>query len=341
MASSGHGASRKEGIPDTLNVVVFECQRLRYAIDALAVRRILWLPQLTVVEEMPSYVAGVFNLQGRIVPVVDLNRRFGHPSHPCCLSDAVVVVETQDRQVGVIANQVFDVREAAGTHLAGADTSAHVLVGELDVQGQLVMLVDHHQLFPAADLARLAPQPAEREPFFPNATPEERTLLEQRARALLSEGVEDIVLLGGLAVIAWGEERFGVDLAVVREFSPVGDIVPVPCCPPHIAGNMNLRGEIVTIVDLRPTLNLVSGDLGGATKVIVAEHESRLVGIPVEDVLDVVYTSPALYRRMPAAVPLADENYLLGEVPYGERMLTVLDLHKILQNGDLIVDEEV
>ena len=340
-----HGRSGStDGQP--LGVVVFECQGLCYAIDVHAVRRIAWLPQLTPVEEMPAYVPGVLNVQGSIVPIVDLTVRFGHPPRSFHTTDSIILFETRGEVVGLIADEVLDVQDATPGEMPALQVHPpngrhRMLAAALDVQGRTVMLLAHDEILPAADLAAAALHGAERRPFFPDATEADRAVLRQRAQALMQEIQGEVALLGGLAVIALDGERFGVDLAVVREFSEIGDVVPVPCCPPHIAGNMNLRGDIVTVVDVRGVLKLPAAEPRAAAKLIVSEHEEQLVGIPVEDVLSVVYLDPAQYRSLPAAVETAEQDYLLGEVPFGETMLTVLDLGKILEKGELAVDEEV
>ena len=79
-----------------------------YAVPASAVREILWLPELTPVEESPRYVAGVLNLRGRIVPVIDLNVRFGHAPRPYHLEDSVILFEWEDAIAGLIVNSVRD-----------------------------------------------------------------------------------------------------------------------------------------------------------------------------------------------------------------------------------------
>src|SRR5665811_2304944 len=62
--------------------LIFGHRGARYGLNVRAVREIVWLPELSPIEELPPYIAGVFNLRGRIVPVMDLGLRFGHPREP-------------------------------------------------------------------------------------------------------------------------------------------------------------------------------------------------------------------------------------------------------------------
>jgi purine-binding chemotaxis protein CheW len=125
---------------------------------------------------------------------------------------------------------------------------------------------------------------------------------------------------------------------VVREFSHLRRVTPVPCCPPHIAGNMNLRGDILTLVDIRGLLNIPAED--AAAEVMVVESGELSIGVPVDKVLEVIYLLPADIASLPAAHGERNE-YCKGVVRYGESMVSILDMQKILAKGGLDVEEEV
>ena len=142
-----------------------------------------------------------------------------------------------------------------------------------------------------------------------------------------------------ISVVSLNGEYYGVSLDTVKEFLETRDIMPVPCTPPHIVGDMNLRGDILTLVDIRGVLNLpVKGRDKG--KIIVAHINDLIVGVTVDDVLEVINISPSEFRPVPAAVSDINHEYIKGEFPYNEKMLSVLDLKKILTNKELFVDEE-
>lgn len=88
-------------------------------------------------------------------------------------------------------------------------------------------------------------------------TPEELTIFHARARILM-QLPEEVVVEGmtSLAVVSLNGEYFGVDLEVIKEFANIRGVTPVPCTPAHIVGDMNLRGDILTIMDIGGMLNL-------------------------------------------------------------------------------------
>lgn len=89
--------------------LIFSIQDSLLAIDAHVVREIHWLPELTPIEEAPPYVTGVFNLRGKIIPVIDLAIRLGHASQQYHLTDNLIVTEIEERLTGMIVNEVHEV----------------------------------------------------------------------------------------------------------------------------------------------------------------------------------------------------------------------------------------
>ncbi len=143
-----------------------------------------------------------------------------------------------------------------------------------------------------------------------------------------------------------GGEQFGLALEGVREFCGVRNASPVPCCPPHIVGQMNLRGDILTLIDIRSLLGARSTPPGQGPgqpqdKVVVMESQGMLTGVLVDEVLDVLYLSPSAIDATPAAAPQMSGKYFSGGVRHGAQMLCLLDLPKMLREGGLEVDETV
>jgi purine-binding chemotaxis protein CheW len=142
-------------------------------------------------------------------------------------------------------------------------------------------------------------------------------------------------------VVGLNEEFFGVDMELVREFADIRGLTPIPCAPPHIVGNMNLRGNILTLVDIRGLLDMPATGTPSAGKVIVAALGDLSAGVLVDDVFDIAFLKPSDIWPVPSAVQKAGERYLKGTAPYGDRMMTILNLANILASEKLSVEEDV
>jgi len=178
--------------------------------------------------------------------------------------------------------------------------------------------------------------------FFPEATPEERALLQRRAENLRKETISDSATgLVPYAVVGLQGEYFGLGLEVIHEFTDVTDVSPIPCCPPHVVGNINLRGEILTLVDMSGLLNLPLSRSQTSHKAIVARLDHLVAGITVDEVFDVVYLRPGDIAPVPAAIHALNDEFIRGVAPYQDHHMSILELPKLLNSPELIVDEMV
>lgn len=175
--------------------------------------------------------------------------------------------------------------------------------------------------------------------YCPDATPKAQQIFHQRAIDLRqSLESSDISRLTPLAVIKLGEEYFGIELQQVREFINIRHTMAIPCCPPHVIGNMNLRGEVMTLIDIRQPLNLTQPD-NTVAKAVVIEVDDIVAGITVDQVLDVVYLPPSDISPMPTAIPNGCQAFFQGVTSYYQKTLSILDLSKLLFQGNLIVNQ--
>ncbi len=178
--------------------------------------------------------------------------------------------------------------------------------------------------------------------YCPNATPEERVIFQQRAdnlkQPIESSNVTNKLMT--LAVIGLGDEYFGLDLELIREFTDIGNLTPIPCCPNHIVGNMNLRGEIVTLVDIRNVLNLPSTRISVGSPAVVVQVDDIVAGLPVDQVLEMASLNFADMAPLSGILPDFSEQYLQGTALFQEKRLKVLDLPKIFTQGGLAVNEQ-
>jgi purine-binding chemotaxis protein CheW len=180
------------------------------------------------------------------------------------------------------------------------------------------------------------------ERYCPRATPEERAIFRQRADSLQQPltGLSDSTGLYPLAVIDLGGEYFGIDLKTVQEFTRIRNLTAIPCCPKHIVGNMNLRGEIVTLVDIRNLLNLPITEAQIGSQTVVVRVNDIVAGVLVDDVSDVIYVKTDEIKTVPIALHGGSSAYLKGTLPLFDLSMGILDLPKIMTQGELVVNDE-
>jgi purine-binding chemotaxis protein CheW len=143
-----------------------------------------------------------------------------------------------------------------------------------------------------------------------------------------------------VAVIDLGGEYFGIGLESVREFTRITNLTPLPNCPEHVIGNMNLRGSILTVIDIRSLLEMPPGRFDRSAKAVVVSVEDITTGIVVDEIHDIASLSPSDISPLPASARQAIGNTAQGVARYGDRAMTILDIGEILRNEGLNAGSE-
>jgi purine-binding chemotaxis protein CheW len=163
--------------------------------------------------------------------------------------------------------------------------------------------------------------------------------LKARAQALAREPGEarDAEALE-IVEFMLAHERYGVETPFVSEIHPLTNLTPLPCTPAFVPGIVNLRGEIVSVIDLKKFFDLPEKGLTDLNRVIVLQSDAMRFSVLADVVLGV--------RRVPvaeiqAALPTLTgirEQYLKGVT--SERTI-ILDAAKLLADGKIVVQEQV
>jgi purine-binding chemotaxis protein CheW len=132
---------------DERQLVVFQLGAELYGVEISRVHEIIRLQSVTKVPRSPAFVEGVINLRGKVIPVVDLRRRFGLPTAEHTRASRIVVVELGDQVVGIVVDGVSEVLrvntatvEPPSPVVAGIDSE--YLHGIAKLTDRLVILLD-------------------------------------------------------------------------------------------------------------------------------------------------------------------------------------------------------
>ncbi len=139
-----------------------------------------------------------------------------------------------------------------------------------------------------------------------------------------------------------GRETYGIPIALVREIVRVPSITAVPNAREYVEGVINLRGKIISVVDLRKRFGEIKVENNKKNRIVVVEFEGRTVGLVVNSASEVLKLS-ASEIAPPSSVFIDGEvDYVTGVATLGERLIVLLDLGKVLKSGDpRHVDETV
>lgn len=164
-------------------------------------------------------------------------------------------------------------------------------------------------------------------------------ILKTRASALGREPVAKVDRRDIIEILEFqlADERYGIELADVREVCMLKDLTPVPCVPPFVLGIINLRGEIHTIIDLKRLFGLPDAGITELNAVLVMESAEMKVGILADDIRGVRRIAlSSLSTSLPTLTGLRATS-LRGIT--ADRLI-VLDAARILASEAILVQDE-
>ena len=145
--------------------LTFRLQGEEYGLEILKVREIIGLMDVTSVPQMPEYVAGVINLRGKVIPVVDLRLKFGMPHEEFTEETCIIVVEVAceagETLVGIIVDTVSEVLDIRGGDIEpapefGASVDTQFILGMGKVEDAVKILLDIDKVLSVDDLNRIS-----------------------------------------------------------------------------------------------------------------------------------------------------------------------------------------
>ena len=131
-----------------------------------------------------------------------------------------------------------------------------------------------------------------------------------------------------------GELLIGVDIRRVDEINRHLDVTPVPLAPKCVRGVINLRGEVVTVVDLRTVLGLAPNAPASGTHNVVVHWRGEQIGLVADGIGDVLTIRSDAVDRLPANFPPATARFFQGVFRLPTELLLVLDVDAALDGAD-------
>ena len=316
-----------------------------FALPLSVVEEILLLPELTCIPDAPMDVLGVLNWRGKTLPVIHLAKRLGISQPQCYITDNLIVINYENLIVGIVVNQVQDTIEIDEGQIDQVFQEFQppislFLQGVVPSNGTLIPLIDPAHLvrspeavvqlletdidtIEGANLADFYTR------FVGDISLREQAIFQQRRLDLLT--ANDSVVEGHktpFALVEIGREPIGIPLNQIQEFINISDPVPIPFSPEFVVGNISLRGEILTLIDIATLLGL-SSSCRHEKQGIVFQWEQTKFGITISQVLNIVDVD----KLSLSATNYQDKLGIIGTTVVGEKPTTLLDLKEIICNA--------
>ena len=135
-------------------------------------------------------------------------------------------------------------------------------------------------------------------------------------------------------VFRLGNEEYGVPIIQVKEINRLTTTTKVPRSPVFIEGIINLRGQIIPIIDMKKRFDLPLTEYTGDARIIVIQVANHTFGVEVDSVSEVLRINSSDIEPAPHIVCGIDSLYITGVAKVGERLLILLDLDKLLNDEE-------
>jgi purine-binding chemotaxis protein CheW len=141
------------------------------------------------------------------------------------------------------------------------------------------------------------------------------------------------------SIVQWvtfrlADEIYGINVMQVQEVLRVSEIAPVPGAPHYVLGIINLRGNVVTVVDTRIRLGLQTSEVTDSTRIVIIEGAKHVVGILVDCVAEVVDLPSSEVESAPNVGNDESAKYVQGVASRDGELLILVDLNKLLTDDE-------
>jgi purine-binding chemotaxis protein CheW len=313
--------SSRDSQGDEAQLVSFLLGAEEFAIDISHVREIVRFPEVVKVPNSPPYMRGVICLRDRLLPIIDLRIKLNTGSQDITDHTRVVVVDVHGTYMGLVVDRVYEVTRIARNTifpppaaLVGEGRSQLAGIARLEGGKRILMLIDPQQVVSVDELSGLSEM--EKSAGV--------TAGEETSRS--GEGEEEQMVVFKLA-----DEQYGIRITQVQEINRLSKITKVPRAPRFVEGVVNLRGDVIPVIDLRKRFDMPSKEYTEFTRIIVSDLHSKKIGIIVDEVLEVLRIPSHLVEPAPEILNgHAAGRFMDGIANLPQRMISMLDLGNVL-----------
>jgi purine-binding chemotaxis protein CheW len=272
--TSGATQAVAEQVEDELPYVTFTLGKESFGINLKMVEEIIELPAVTKVPDAPPYVLGVICLRDQVLPLLDFVQLLhAEPAEQAVKGDMVILLSFGRVKLGIVVDGIQEIiRIREEDILPPPQTLSEREVADLEGivlrSDRMVSLLKVMDIINGEDQAKIAAMGS--------------SLMPER-----SEDAQAASFELPLVVFRLGNEAYSLRLHEVREIIMVGNITPIPRAPSFIDGVLNLRGEVMPVIDLRERFGLPRQDVTSVSRIVITPIGGVGTGLVVDSVEEV------------------------------------------------------
>ncbi|MBP2663552.1 MAG: cheW2 [Firmicutes bacterium] len=302
-------------------LVTFYLNNDEFGVDIMHVREIIRLTDVTHIPHAPSYVEGVCNLRGNILPIIDGRDRLGMPRRQRDESTRVLVIDVGGKATGIVVDKVSEVLRVS---LADIEIPPAVIQNvDIELLDGMVKLNGGSRIIMVINLSSIITV-EQIEEFKQDAL---KAAAMRNDSIVKTENEED-----QLVTFLLENEEYAFDIMHVKEIIRVQQITVVPNVPNYIEGVVSIRNQLLPIVNMRMFFGLKNIDASDQSRIIIVDLGQTSVGFRVDKVSEVA-SIPRNVIEPPPLIFSDEENGQIRGVAKlndGKRLLMCLNATKLL-----------
>jgi len=330
-----------------MKLVAFTAASKKYAVNIKQVHEVIRMREITAIPGAAGFVEGIINLRGRIITVIRLGKKHGLQKLKLDKKNRIIIAKLNSRLIGVIVDEVSDVISLKAGDITPPDEALKktgYLIGMAKTAQGLILILDLKKLLldkektqPTKSMEEMTQSMEE-----PTQSMEEMKLLEKEKAAenesVIMMQAEESELIDRqknkkkVRVLSFslGEENYCIDIKSAKETVKLSRITTVPNAPKFIVGVINLRGEIISLIDIGYFFGLNKLEKKEAGKVIISDINGPLTGVLVDKIKNTLDIEQDLIQSPLASIKESLATYTKGQVQLDKEILIFLDLKKLL-----------
>jgi purine-binding chemotaxis protein CheW len=314
---------------DEEQLVSFLLDQVEYAIGIMQVKEIIRVPEIVKVPNCEAYVEGVVSIRNNLLPMINLRTYFGLSPQEITDYTRVLVVDMGSFTAGIMVDKVSEVLRISASIIQPpprfSTQSGEQLKGvaKLNNGKRMILMLEPSKLMSAAEYTTISGTTVD-------------NMQNESEKSLAGQLVDEEQLV----TFKIDLEEYGVKITNVQEINRMTEITKIPRAPRYIEGIVNLRGNIISALDLRILFGLAQKPKTDATRIIIIDSNGKKTGIVVDSVSEVLRFEKTLIEAPPAILSSGvDSDYVagVGKLNGGKRMILILNLDKVLSFKEVAV----
>jgi len=300
---------------EQLQLVSFFLGGEEYALNSKLVQQIIELREITPIPQSPDFMEGVIDLRGEIIPIINLHLRLGLEKKPLDEKSRIIIIESKGSLMGFICDLVSKILRISPSQIGPVPRltkegvkSFEFLLGVGKLEEGLLLIIDVDELLTEEQRNQLS------------VKREEKKMLEGEVPTLQ------------LVSFSLADEWYALELREIQEVMNLPKITPVPSTPSFIKGVINLRGNIVTVVDIRQFLGLEDRKEKKERRIMVIKAEEKTCGLLVDSISQVLRLPESAILPPLSTIEEVSLEYIKGECQVFDKLLILLNWEKIVSS---------